>query len=105
MINVPVFDLWETNIPRIYTNVGACPKYIHRLMWCSIPHIKQQPFYAKNLVNTIWELYNERVSVFTVAAYLHKLENVGYIERIHDGAKYQYRTTQLYRNHWKEAVG
>ena len=95
-------DLWETRVPSVNSNSGGV-KYLHRVMWCSIPHIKQQLFYAKTLVNTTKKLYNEQIPVFTAAAYLHKLENVGYIERIHNGAKYQYRTTQLYHSFCKEA--
>lgn len=104
MLNGTILDLWDAPYPRLNNKSGI--KYNHRLIWCSLPHIEDNPFYCKQLVAKILELYDVKLHHFTVAAFLKKLENLGYIERIRvisSSALYQYRMTQLYRKYWKEA--
>lgn len=104
MINGAILDLWEAPYPRFTPKQGNIP-YNHRLVWCSLPHITRFPFYCNELVRIIEEAYDEKLHPFTVASFLKKLANLGYIERIPlicDTAQYQYTTTQLYRNYWKE---
>lgn len=101
-----VLDLWDTPQPTVSRHSKGCSvKYEHRIVWCCIPHIKRNPFYTRQLVELALELYGEKLHPFTVAMYLKKLSNLGYIERtklINDTATYIYSTTTAYRNFWKE---
>lgn len=105
--NGTILDLWDAPYPRINSKFTGTISYNHRLIWCSLPHIQHNPFYCNELVKIIQEAYHEKLHSFTVASFLKKLENLGYIKRIrliNDTSQYQYKLTQLYRNYWKEVT-
>ena len=101
---IVALDLWDTPMPQMYHNSNGGIKYKWRIMWCGLHYIEHQPFYAREIVQIIDDVYSEKLHTYTVSSFLKKLCSLGYIERIplvFDSAQFKYNRTQLFRNFWR----